>query len=305
MVGTLRGIASPIAPQPLPVRAMRRHAWHMLTVDFMGSASAPGAIRIVIANALSIVDSGLFAFLQSMTRLVGRYLPSVLLRGLVRPMMISRVGKKNGLQLLDSATALLLKFNLLIIVAGAMLIAFGGDWIVNLASGGRFPNAGDTLLLMVVILGVTSQRLVLEMLMQILNQTHILRATAVLAPLSLALVWLVADYGLNIACLVSASGVAVANIICMTRLRRISGLFRSNWRGNVRIALAASIAAVCGYFIQATVGMWFAMLVASLLLGLLLAAVKPFQLSELQLVDRGIGGFIKRILTPFARMATP
>jgi O-antigen/teichoic acid export membrane protein len=305
MVGTLRGIASPSAPQPLPVRAMMRHAWHMSSVDLLGSASAPGAIRIVIANALSLVDSGLFAFLQSLQRLVGRYLPSVLLRGLIRPMMISRLGKENGLQLMESAAALLQKSNLVIIAACAMVVFLGGDWIVNLASGGRFPHAGDTLLLMVALVGITSQRLVLEMLMQILNQTHILRATAMLAPLALVLVSLVADYGLNVVCVVSASGVALANVICMARLRRITGQFRSGWRDNARILSATAVAAVFGYLVQAAVGMWFAMIAASLLLVLLMAAVKPLRSNELRLVDRGIGSFSKRVLTPFARMAAP
>ena len=302
MFGTLRGISPPVATQPLPVRAMLRHAWHMSTADLLGAASAPGAIRIVLANALSLVDSGLFAFLQSMQRLVGRYLPSVLLAGLVRPMMISRIGKKNGLQLVERATALMLKLNLLIISACAMLILFAGDWIVNVASGGRFPQAGDTLLIMVAILGITSQRQVLEMLMQILNQTHILRATAILSPLALVLVSLVAVYGLNVACVVSASGVFVANIICTARLRVVTGHFRSDWGGNARIVVAAVTAAGLGYVVQEKIGTVSAMFAAGLLLVLLMAAVKPFRFSELGLIDRGIGKFTTRALTPFARL---
>lgn len=305
MFGTLRTIGSPVTPKPLPVRAMIRHAWHMSAVDLMGSASAPGAIRIVLASALSLVDSGLFAFLQSMQRLVGRYLPSVLLRGLVRPMMISRLGEKNGLQLMESATALLLKSNLLIIVACVVVVVFSGDWIVNLASGGRFPQAGDTLLLMVALLGITSQRLVLEMLMQILNQTHILRLTAVLAPLALLLVYLVADYGLNVACVVATSGVAVANIICMARLRSVTGQFKLDWRGTTQIVMAAVTAAAFGLLVQRTFGMWAGMCIAGLLLVLLMAAIKPFRFCELRLVDRGIGPRTSRILTPFVRTATP
>ncbi len=305
MAGTLRGIAPPSEPKPLPVRTMMRHAWHMASVDFLGSASAPGAIRVAIASALSLSDSGLFAFLQSMQRLVGRYLPSVLLRGLVRPMLIARVHKKNGPKLIETVTGLLLKLNLLIIVAGVVVVYFAGDWIVNVASGGRFPQSGETLLLMVALLGITSQRLVLEMLLQIMNQTYVLRATAILAPLALALVWLVADYGLNVAVVVSASGVALANVICIVQLRRITGQFSSDWRGNAYIMMAAATAVVLGYFVQAPFGMWAGMATAGVLLVLFLAAVKPFRLSELRLIDRGVGSFTTRILTPFARMAMP
>lgn len=303
MIGSLNAVASPTTPQPLPVKAMLRHAWHMSAVDLMGSASAPGAIRIALASTLGIGESGLFAFLQSLERLVSRYLPSVLLRGVVRPMMISRVGRKNGIELMELGTALLRKSNLLIIAVGAMIIFFGGDRIVHMASGGRFSGAGDTLLLMLVVLAVTSQRLVLEMLMQILNQTHILRLTAVLAPLALGLVWLSAGHGLNVAILVSASGITLANMITMARLRSITGEFRPDWRGTAGIVLPAMIAAVFGYAVQKLLGTWVAAFAAGVLMIALLAASKPFLNRELQIADRGIGSFVKRVLGPFAREA--
>jgi O-antigen/teichoic acid export membrane protein len=303
MIGCLNAVASPNAPQPLPVKAMLRHAWHMSAVDLMGSASAPGAIRIVLASTLGIAESGLFAFLQSLERLVSRYLPSVLLRGLVRPMMISRIGRKNGVELMELGAALLRKSNLLIIAAGAMVIFFGGDRIVSMASGGRFPGSGDTLLLMLLVLSVTSQRLVLEMLMQIFNQTHILRVTALLAPVALGLVWLSAGYGLNVAILVSASGVAVANTITMARLRSITGEFRPDWRGTSGIVLPAIIGALFGYAVQTILGTWVAAVAAGVVMIALLAAAKPFVAGELQMADRGMGGFVKRLLGPFAREA--
>lgn len=305
MGDSLRCVAAPAEPKPLPVRAMVRHAWHMLSVDFMGSASAPGAIRIVLANALSLSESGLFAFLQSLQRMIGRYLPSVLLRGLVRPMMISRVARKNGLQIVETATALLLKLNLLIVVSGVVVIFFAGDLIVSWASGGKFPNAGNVLLLMVAFLGVTSQRLVMEMLLQIMNLTHILRISAILAPLSLAIVWLLADYGLVAAVIISGSGVALANAICIVQLRKVTGEFSSDWRGNASIVAAAGVAAVLGYSLQPRLGMWVGLIISGFLLLLLLAAIKPFRASELRIMDRGIGSFPSRVLTPFARMVLP
>jgi len=143
------------------------------------------------------------------------------------------------------------------------------------------------------------------MLLQILNQTHILRITAVLAPVALLFVWLLADYGLNVAVLVSACGVGIANTVCIGQLRKVTGQFSSDWRGNIYIVSAAIIAVFGGYFVQGPFGLWAGMATASILLLLLLAAVKPFRFSELRLMDRGIGRLPSRILTPFARMALP
>lgn len=305
MVRTLGQLNTPDVPQPLPVRAMLRHAWHMSAVDFLGSASAPGAMRVVLAGTLGIAESGLFAFLQSLSRLVSRYLPSVLLRGLVRPMMISRIGREHGTQLMERGAALLRKTNLLVIAGGAMVIFFGGDRIVGIASGGRFPDAGDTLLLMLLVLAISSQRLVLEMLMQILDQTHVLRLTALLAPLALTLVWLTADYGLNVAILASVSGTAIANLVVTARLRSVTGFFRPDWRGTASVVLPALVAALFGYAVQEYLGTWGAALAAGVVMIALLAAAKPFCDNELQLVQRGAGGLVKRVLGPFAREATP
>lgn len=304
MIRTLGQIGTPAAPRPLPVRAMLRHAWHMSAVDLMGSASAPGAMRVVLAGTLGIAESGLFAFLQSLERLVSRYLPSVLLRGLVRPMMISRIGLEHGTQLMERGAALLRKSNLVVIAAGAMVIFFGGDRIVDIASGGRFPAAGDTLLLMLLVLAITSQRMVLEMLMQVLDQTRVLRLTALLAPLTLAFVWLSADYGLNVAIVVSASGTAIANLVITARLRAVTGFFRADWRGTAGVVLPAVLAALSGYALQGLLGIWGAVLAAAVVMISLLAAAKPFCDGELQLVQRGAGGLVSRVLGPFSREAT-
>ena len=43
----------------------------------------------MLANSLGLAETGLFSFLQSIERLVKRYLPATLLRNLIRPMLIS------------------------------------------------------------------------------------------------------------------------------------------------------------------------------------------------------------------------
>lgn len=86
----------------LPLPDMMRFAWHMAAVDAMGSTASPGAVRLALANALGVVESGLFAFLQSIQRLVGRYLPGILLRGLVMPVLLARAYLPGGMAVVES-----------------------------------------------------------------------------------------------------------------------------------------------------------------------------------------------------------
>lgn len=302
---SLRSLPEP-APErirPLPLEDMRRHAWHMSVVDLMGSTYSPGTMRLVLANTLGMAESGLFAFLQSLQKVVGRYLPGVLLLGLIRPMLIARLGTEQGLRLVERATGLMIKVNWLVIAGAAMVALFAGDYLVDLASGGAFQDAGTTLLLMIVILAVTSQRRVLEMLLQVVNQTNILRATALFAPATLLLAWLMARYGLDAAVLGTACSLGLSNIICIRLLRARTDQFPADWRGASSIFVPALLGAAFGYLVLPYAGIWVAIGAAGLLLLALLAAFKPFRADEIVLADRGVGRLAGRMLSPFVREA--
>ena len=296
-------LAEPDAPQPMQLRAMARHAWHMAAFDILKSTDGQGAVRIVLASTLGVVETGLFAFLQTLQRLVGRYLPSVVLRGLVRPMLISRARRKNGMEVVEQASALLTKVNLLIIAAAAVVISFDGDYIVALASGGKFVNAGDTLLLMVLALVFISHRQLVEMVMQVLNQTHVLRVTALLAPVTLLAVWLCAGHGLNAAVIALALGVGAANALNMWRLRAQTGRFAFDWWGTASIVATALVAALVGEVARTAFGPWVAIGVSGIGLLLLLMVAKPFVAGEMQLADRSFGRLGRWALQPFVRKA--
>ena len=73
--------------------------------------------------------------------------------------------------LVETTAGLLLKSNLLIVAAGSIVVAVGGDELVAWASAGKFSNAGLVLLLLFLVLAVTAQRSIIEMIMQITGHT--------------------------------------------------------------------------------------------------------------------------------------
>ena len=300
LAGSLGRLHSETASGELPAKEMLVFAWHMAATGLLGACSSPGALRLVLANALGIAESGLFAFLQSLQRLVGRYLPGTLLRGLVRPILVDRFHGPRGMAILEAGSGLLLKANTIIVATGAVAIALAGNEIVTLLSGGKFSDAGLTLLLMFVALVITSQRTVIEMVMQITGHTATLRTTALIAPIGLAAVWYFAEFGLNIAVLIIALTSALSNWIAMAVLIRSTEEFELDWRGFIAVIIPALvIGALCLPLIN-LINPYLVAAIGVLIFLLTITFTKPLRQQEVNVIGSGAGKRISSIARRFA-----
>lgn len=297
---TLAALHTPAAHGTIPVREMIRFARHMALVGPMSGTANPGAIRLVLANRLGVAESGLYAFLQSLERLVSRYLPATLLRNLIRPILISRTIGQGSTELLQAGTGLLLKSNMLAVIGGLVVIAVCGDQIVLLMSGGKFPGAGLTLLLLYVNMIATSQRGVQEMVMQITGHTRALWITSVVSPLALLTVWLFAKHGINVAVLIVTAGSMTANWLAAGVLHLSTDWFRVDWRGMAAIFLPGLAAATIGIALAGWLGPLFAGALALVLFVLFLRIGRPFDVKEIGAVERVVGKRAVRLLRGFA-----
>jgi O-antigen/teichoic acid export membrane protein len=297
---TLTTLHSPGASGTLPVREMFTFAWHMALVGPMSGAASPGAIRLVLANSLGVAQSGLFAFLQSLERLVSRYLPATLVRNLIRPILISRAIGKGSTDLLKSGTGLLLKSNMLTVVAGLVVIAVCGDQLVLIMSGHKFRGAGLTLLLLYVNMIAASQRGVQEMVMQITGHTRALWITTVVSPIALFTVWLFAKHGLNVAVLIVTAGSMTANWLASWVLQARTDWFRVDWRGMAAIFVPGLAAGAVGMALALWINPLYAGALAPLLFVLFLRIGRPFNASEINTIERAVGKRAAGVLRGFA-----
>jgi O-antigen/teichoic acid export membrane protein len=297
---TMASLHSPAATGSLPVKEMFTFAWHMALVGPMSGTASPGAIRLALANGLGVAQSGLFAFLQSLERLVSRYLPATLVRNLIRPILISRAIGQGSTDLLKAGTGLLLKSNMLTVVGGLIVIAVCGDQIVFIMSGHKFRGAGLTLLLLYVNMIATSQRGVQEMVMQITGHTRALWITTVVSPIALFMVWLFSRYGLNVAVLIVTMGSMTANWLASWVLQSRTDWFRVDWRGMAAIFLAGFPAGALGKGLA----LWIHPLVAGAITPLFFVAFlrfsKPFKQSEIRPLERALGARAAGVLRGFA-----
>jgi O-antigen/teichoic acid export membrane protein len=301
LASSVATLGSPAGNGTVPYRDISRFAWHMATVGLLSATASPGAMRLALANALGVVESGLFAFLQSLTRLISRYLPGTLLRGLVRPVMVARAFNAEGMSLVQAGTSLLLKTNLLIVAGASVVIAVGGNELIMWISGDKFENAGFTLLLMFVSLGVTSQRTVIEMVMQITGHTATLRITSFIWPLALFGVWLLAPYGLNVAIVIMTLAAAIANWVAMSVLIRSTQGFNVDWKGLAVTLVAAALGIASGLALETETVYWVAAAAVGLLVyTAILWRGDPYRLPELDVVQRAAGKRAASIMQPFA-----
>ena len=284
----------------MPVREMVRFAWHMALVGPMSATASPGAVRLVLANSLGLAETALFSFLQSIERLVKRYLPATLLRNLIRPMLISRYLGQGNTDIMKAGTGLLLKSNMIAVVGGVVVIAVCGDQIVSVLSGHKFRGAGITLLLLYLNMVVTSQRGVQEMVMQITGHTKQLWVTSAVYPLALFMIWLVADYGLNVAVLVVTAGSILANSLAASVLQNKTDWFRVDWRGMTVMMLAGLAASGLGILLVEAIRPFAAGALAFVLFIAFLRVGRPFNTGEIRVVERVVGARAVRLLKGFA-----
>ena len=296
LLGSMRSLHNPDADGELPLKEMLRFGWHMAPVGMMGATGSAGALRMVLASTLGVVESGLFAFLQSLQRLVGRYLPGTLLRGIIRPVLLARAYAPGGMATVESGTSLLVKGNLGIVAAGCIVVAIGGNDLVAWLSGGKFLESGTTLLLMFLALATISQRSIIAMVLQITGHTAVLRMTAAISPIALALVWMNAERGLNTAIVILAIGSIISNFVAIRNLINATGQFTPDWRGILYIFGAAGIAIPVGILLKMQFTATLAVILSITIYAIILRVLRPFNGDELQLVERALGPRIANIM---------
>ncbi len=269
------------------VRETATFAWHMTGVNLLRAIASAGALRILVARTLGLEAAGMFAFLQQLLMIVGRYLPANLLLNIIRPMLISRYAA-GDINMVNQGVALLWKVNLLIIVASISAVSVAGDSLIILVSGGRFTDAGMVMLVMLLGLGATSQGQLVGMTMQIFPYTSQLRYFSILFVLMPLATIVGSDWELiGVVIGISLSAWLINNLTLFWLSRQV-GRIDLDWFGILRgLGLAVLLSAV-GWVIEREFGSWWALSLVLLAYGSGLMLVKPLNQLDMTLLNRGL-----------------
>lgn len=118
----------------------------------LGLAQGIDVVKLLIAKMFDAIQIGAFGFAAAINSMMQRYLPVFLLIGMIRPLFIS--ARERGLSNNDlvGMAALIFKLNLFVLMPMSALIAVIGTPVMDLLSGGKFPEAGVYLFLLILLL---------------------------------------------------------------------------------------------------------------------------------------------------------
>ncbi|PPD01208.1 MAG: hypothetical protein CTY35_01260 [Methylotenera sp.] len=120
--------------------------------QLVGLVYGPETTKLILTKVAGVLHVGAFGFAASFTAMLQRYLPVFLLLGLVRPLFVSTHDLVDRHKRLNQLSNIVLKLNLFVLFPLIAFMVSSGDSLANLLSGGKFPEAGNYLVILMVLL---------------------------------------------------------------------------------------------------------------------------------------------------------
>jgi len=281
----------------IDVREIATFVWHMMATSLLWSVAGAGTLRIIVARVLGLESAGMFAFLQQLQTMIGRYLPANLLYNIIRPIIISRY-TLGEISIVSRAVSLLWKINLLIVASCVVLVTIAGDELIAFISSNRFTEAGVIMLIMLLSLGAAGQSQLINSSMQIFSYTRQLRyfsLLAILTPISVVIGSHWDLLGVAIGIMVS---IWILNGSILFWLNRQSQSIELDWYGAFRGISLAILIVIIGLIISHEFSSWWGFAFALLVYCPGLALVKPLNRVDMALLHRVLKNNA-RFLKPF------
>jgi O-antigen/teichoic acid export membrane protein len=137
-------------------------ARHMYLSRLISIIYSADVLIFLTQRYLGVEATALFGFLYRLYVQVISYLPATLLFSIIRPKLIASYVGAGGMAELTSNANLVGKLSLFVLMPVLIFVGLGGDELLNLLSGGKFPQAGIYLAVLLITLIPFSQRQILE-----------------------------------------------------------------------------------------------------------------------------------------------
>ena len=294
--GRLLGSDAPAFSPTIGLGRLWRFAAPSWLAHLLGVASGVEMAKLLVGRLAGTAAAAPFGFAAVLAGTVQRYLPSYLLLGWLRPLLISeREAGRPGDTLAERATTIV-KLNLLVIAPLACLVTVAGPQLVDLLSGGRLPESLPFVVFFILLLTVQSVRTAVALLGVAMELgAASLRATlASVAGLALGVVafrW----FGMWAICLGLLAGEALWTLAMARSLRRIGVRLALPWAAIVRLTASMLVPAAAASLwltgaqstgASATRTALAAGVVSALACLLLAAALRPFTSGEREMINR-------------------
>ena len=127
---------------PVGIRAVLRPSMQIYASQVLGAFVGIDTVKILVWRSASAEAAAVFGFSASLAWMVQRYLPSYLLVGMVRPLIVAAAAAgREGASRLAMLVSIMLKINLLLVGALVLVMLTVGDLILGFMSAGKFASA--------------------------------------------------------------------------------------------------------------------------------------------------------------------
>jgi O-antigen/teichoic acid export membrane protein len=216
---------------------------HLATLPFGGNTNR------LVGGALfgNLVMAG-FGFALTLYEYAKRYLPTQLLVGLIRPIVIARYTSSGNFARAASLCEQALQFNLVLLGLMLALLLVSGDELLGLISGGKYiEHSVGILCVLMVLLALETQRLLFEVLTQMVDHYEILIPSNLFLSTSVFLG--VAGYylvGVIAFPLANMLALAIANYWNSRKLASMGFHYTHDWLGTRNSLIVFGITVVVG-----------------------------------------------------------
>jgi O-antigen/teichoic acid export membrane protein len=272
-------------------------------------AQGPHGLRVAVASTLGTAASAQFGFVMSLADTLQRYLPTVLLAGVIRPVLVSRHIGSGGFDTVNRFASLLFKVNLLIVAPALALTVVHGADLVSLLGGDKYYDARWLLPAAFTLLLSFSHSVIISLVANTIEENGLQLWGGGIAVAGLGLgIWLaillpVGAYGIIAGTL---AGSLLYNFFSVRYLRARGYPYAIDWLTAARILFAAAASTGMARLAGVEVDSSIISLTITLLAGgasyvAILRRLRPFDAIDQTHLAQVLPGRLVRLVAPFCR----
>lgn len=276
-----------------PLRCLKL-GWHNYLYQLLDFPTSPSANKLLSARFLSAGETASLGFSYALVDVMMRYLPAALLMGLIEPVFIARYSKDRKFDNLNQMALLVFKINIFIIAPATAWMAFSGMPVIDAITGGKYTDAAFIIAALMVLMVINSHQLVLHIIVNAIEETHLLVASNLRVLLFLPLyVILVIRWSLIGLLAGSIMLAIIQSYYVISRLRKMGYYYTLDTGKLLRIVMTAFgsfwVAHQFSFEVSDLTMSIITAVIASILYMVILYFWKAFSVSERDLLNRFMG----------------
>lgn len=224
----------------IPLQRLLQVGWNNYLYRFLGFPTTTQASKILAASFLASFQTAILGFSCTIIDVMVRYLPASLLLGLIEPVFMARYSEDRNFENLNQMAQIVLKINLFLIAPAAAWMAFAGSPVLGVISVGKYTDAALTIVALMVWVMIYSQQLVLQLILNAIEETHLLVSSNLRVLLFLP-VYLGLILGLGLTGLLSGIILlpTIRNYYIVSKMRNLGYPYKLDWPRLKRIIISA------------------------------------------------------------------